>query len=161
MGCAIKTTHFERGTMLLREMNKGDLPLVLAWRNNPLIYKGTYSQTEPISWEEHEEWWDSRNKDHHSFMVMLDRPIGVIHISLLDYWSPEIGIIMGEPKLWNKGYGTLTFELGCEWLKERGYKWTSTTVLGSNKAMERILQKLGFKHTCEGRDGERRYAKKL
>lgn len=153
--------------LLLREMTKADLPLVLAWRNNPLIWQGTYTQRSPIVWEDHKEWWESRNQDHHSFMVILfennyAREIGVLHISLLDYWSPEIGIIIGEVSLWDKGFGTEAFGLGYKWLKARGFKHTSTTVPKTNKRAIRMLEKLGFKYTCNARsEWELRYEKEL
>ena len=152
--------------LLLRDASDSDLPLLLAWRNNPLVWEGTYTQKKCLHWEDHKAWWLSRNQDHRSFMVLFVngteiRPVGVLHISPLDYWSPEIGIIIGEVSLWDSGVGTEAFRLGCEWLKEQGYKWTSTTVLKSNKGAIRMLKKLGFKHTCEARKGELRYAKAL
>ena len=148
----------------LRKANKSDLPLILAWRNNPLIWMGTYTQRSPISWETHEAWWDSR-KDHISFMAVLlqndsARDIGVIHISPLTYWSPEIGIILDVAE-WSKGYGTEVFRLGCEWLKSKGYKWTSTTVLDTNTPMIRVLEKLGFEEFSDARKGELWYRREL
>ena len=89
------------------------------------------------------------------------RPVGVLHISLLDYWSPEIGIIIGEVSLWNKGIGTEAFRLGIEWLKCRGYKYTSTTVPKTNHAMVRVLEKLGFHEDGTAREGERRFARRI
>jgi len=152
--------------LLLRDATEYDLPLLLAWRNNPLIWEGTYTQRKPLCFEDHKIWWESRNVDHRSFMVLFVkgtsvRPVGVLHISPLDYWSPEIGIIIGEVSLWNKEVGTDAFRLGCEWLKEQGYKWTSTTILKTNKGAIRLLEKLNFKYTCEARKGELRYAKAL
>lgn len=153
--------------LLLREMTKADLPLLLAWRNNPLIWSGTYTQRKPIEWNDHKAWWLSRNQDHYSFMVILfedncAREVGVLHISLLDYWSPEIGIIIGEVSLWNKGVGTEAFRLGCEWVKDKGYEWTSTTAPKVNKPMIKVLEKLGFEYIGEARSKwELKYRKKL
>ena len=147
--------------MHLRNATKDDMVLVLSWRNNPLIWEGTYTQRAPISWEEHRAWWESR-QDHHALIIVYEgRDVGILNISPLQYWSPEIGIIIGEVSLWNKGIGTEAFALGCEWLRVRGYKWTSTTVLDSNKSMIRVLKKLDFKRTCQARKGESRYAKEL
>jgi len=151
--------------MYLREATEADRVLVLSWRNNPLIWAGTYTQRTPLSWQDHKIWWSSR-KDHIMLMVVLieediAREIGVLNISPLSYWSPEIGIIIGEVSLWNKGYGTEAFRLGCRWLKEKGYRYTSTTVLDTNRSAIRMLEKLGFHRTCEAREGESRYAKEL
>ena len=151
--------------LYLREATEADMALVLAWRNNPDVWRGTYSQRESITWREHQKWWGSR-EDHISFMVVLvvnniSRDVGILNISPLTYWSPEIGIIIGEVSLWGLGVGTKAFKLGCDWLKEKGYQWTSTTVLDSNVAMIKVLKKLGFKRTCEARKDESRYAKEL
>lgn len=151
--------------LFLRDANEGDIALVLSWRNNPLVWEGTYTQRAVISWQEHLNWWGAR-KDNKSYMIVLlegslEREIGIIHISPLSYWSPEIGIIIGEVSLWNKGYGTKTFKMALDLLKVSGYKYTSTTVLDSNTAMIRVLEKLGFKRTCEARDGESRYSLEL
>ena len=149
----------------LREATENDMALVLNWRNNPLVWASTYTQKEPISWQNHKIWWQSR-QDHKMLMVVLvednfARDVGFLSISPLQYWSPEIGIIIGEVSLWNKGIGTEAFSLACEWLKERNYKWTSTTVLDTNLRMIAILRTLGFKRICGAREGESRYAKEI
>jgi len=151
--------------LFLREATDADMTLVLSWRNNPLIWGETYTQRAPISWRAHKTWWKSR-QDHKSFMVVLveddyARDVGVIHISPLQYWSPEIGIIIGEVSLWGQGVGTEAFRLALEWLKDQGYKWTSTTVLDTNRRMIKVLYKLNFKKTCKARKGESRYALEL
>ena len=97
--------------ILLRDANKSDLPLIMAWRSNPLIYQGFYQQTEPLRWEEHLAWWESRNKDWREFIIVLVedtemRDVGVVTIGQLDHWSPEAGVLLGEVSLWGKGIGT-------------------------------------------------------
>lgn len=37
-----------------------DLELMLAWRSQPQLYENFYEQDEPIEWEGHSKWWDSR-----------------------------------------------------------------------------------------------------
>ncbi len=151
--------------LFLREAIDADMALVLSWRNNPLVWEGTYTQKKPISLEEHEKWWQSR-LDHISFMVHSYgieecKDVGVVHISPLQYWSPEIGLIIGEVSLWNQGIGTQAFKLACDWLRDKGYKWTSTTVPDTNLSMIKVLYKLNFKKTCQARKGESRYALEL
>ena len=149
----------------LREATENDMVLVLSWRNNPLVWAGTYTQREPISWQNHKVWWQSR-QDHKMLMIALvegdfARDVGFLSLSPLQYWSPEIGIIIGEVSLWNKGIGTEAIRLACEWLKGKEYKWTSTTVLKSNKAMIKVLEKLNFKQDGNARKGELRYVKEI
>lgn len=100
------------------------------------------------------------------FMVCLVegfsvREIGYMNISPLQYWSPEIGIIIGEVSLWNQGYGTEAFRLGLGLLKSWGYEHTMTTVLDTNLAAIKMLKKLGFNRTTRARKGESRYEREL
>lgn len=152
--------------ILLRKATESDMALILAWRNNPLIYQGYYTQTEPIEWEGHCEWWGRRNSDWREFMVLLKqgdsiREIGAVTFGQLDHWSPEIGYCIGEVSLWGKGYGKEAVNLACEWLKERGYKHTHTTVPKGNERSIRLLKSLKFKYLGEARKGEIWMQKKL
>jgi len=145
--------------IFLRESNKGDLPLIMAWRNSPFIFSGFYSQDSPLSWNEHFSFWKDRNKDTRQFMVVLlendiMRDVGVVRIQQLDYWSPEIGFMIGEPELWGKGIGKKAVSLGLDWMKEKGYKYTHTTVLESNTRSIKLLEGLGFKYFGKARKGE-------
>ena len=150
----------------LRTATDADMAIVLAWRNNPDVYNLTYSQRKPLSWSIHKVWWQSR-EDWVKLMVCLidedlvERPVGILNISPLCYWSPEIGITIGETSLWGNGVGAEAFALGCVWLRDKGYGYTSTTVLRDNDRMRGILEKLSFEMDGYGRDNEIRYSKKL
>ena len=145
--------------VLLREATRADLPLIMAWRSQPSVFFGFYQQEAPLLWDEHSEWWDGRNKDWRCFIIVLNegctlRDIGVVNIGQLDHWSPEVGYFIGEVSLWGNGYGTEAVKLAMEWLKERGYKHTHTTVLESNKRSLRLLKSLGFEILGKARKGE-------
>jgi RimJ/RimL family protein N-acetyltransferase len=145
--------------LYLREATEQDLELMMAWRSNPLVYEGFYTQTEPLKWEEHLKWWESRNRDWRTLIIVLvsaykERRVGVVTIGQLDHWSPEIGYYLGEVSLWGKGFGKEAVKLGLNWLRERGYKWCHTTVLVSNKRSAGLLWKLGFQAIGPAREGE-------
>lgn len=89
------------------------------------------------------------------------RDVGFLSISPLQYWSPEIGIIIGEVSLWGKNIGTEAFKLACQWLKDKGYKHTMTTVLNTNLRAIGMLKNNGFERTSDARKGESRYEKEL
>ena len=144
--------------IFLQEATETDLPLMMAWRSNPLIYEGFYTQTKSLTWEEHIKWWESRY-NWKSFIVCLllnnrIRKIGVVTLGQLDHWNPEIGFYIGEVSLWGQGYGKEAVALGVEWLKEHGYTATHTTVKKDNKGSLKLLQSLGFEITNEAREGE-------
>lgn len=131
--------------MKLKLASDDDIELVMAWRSNPLIYQGFYTQTAPLTWEEHKAWWYSRNKDWREFIIWLDgRRIGVVSIGQLDHWSPELGYFIGEISLWGKGYGKQAVSLAMDYLREIGKEYCHTTVLEDNTRSLRLLSSLGF-----------------
>lgn len=148
--------------MKLRKARKHDLPLVMAWRSNPLIYQGFYTQHEPLRWEEHLNWWQSRNRDWRTFIIEYEnRPIGVVTIGQLDHWSPEIGYFIGETSLWGKGIGRQAVQLGLDYIKDYGREYVHTTVLNKNVRSKVLLSNLGFTVLGDAREGEKWYQKKL
>ncbi len=174
--------------LILREAGYADLPLMMAWRSNAEIYKGFYQQIRPLTWDEHYNWFCSRNQDWRTLIVFcedgstyqspinvdgtefetipLRRPIGVVTLGQLDHWSPEIGYYIGEIGLWGKGVGTEAVRLGIEWV--RGYASNHThvthihtTVKDDNIASQKIMRELGFKKGMEARGGEHYWIRKL
>lgn len=146
----------------LRKAVEADLPLIMAWRNNPLVYQGFYAQRQSLKWEEHYSWWMSRNKDWREFIIVFeDRDVGVVTLGQLDHWSPEIGYFVGETTLWGQGVGKEAVRLGLEWLKEYGREYCHTTVLKDNLRSIRLLRSLGFKYLGQARENEIWMQKKL
>jgi len=148
--------------IILREAQRDDYELMMAWRSNPLIYQGFYQQKEPLCWDEHINWLSSRNKDWRTFMVLYDgRRVGVVTIGQLDHWSPEIGYYIGEISLWGKGVGKQAVNEALEWLKAYGKEYCHTTVLEKNKRSLSLLKSLGFSIFGKARQGEVWLQKKL
>jgi RimJ/RimL family protein N-acetyltransferase len=154
--------------VLLRRADDGDMALVMSWRSNPDVYKNHfYTQQKPLTWREHKAWWQGRNKDWHEFIIEICdgdfewRPVGMVTVGQLDNYSPEVGYAIGEVTLWGKGVVTQAVFLVIQWLKNKGYKHLHTTILDSNKASQRVTQKLGFKKVCPARDGESRWELKI
>lgn len=155
----------------LRTVNDNDLPLILAWRNNKEIYQGFYQQKGNISWEEHVQWWGSRNNNWFSFMIIMveknrARPIGVINIGQTEHHSPEIGYMIGEITLWGTGIGTEAVKKGIEWVKEyyKTHKHITsvhTTIKDNNIASIKLIKKLGFKKGMKARKGESYWIRQL
>ena len=155
--------------LYLRESNTGDLALVLSWNSNATVQEGYFSLSKnprPLTWEEHTEWWDSTTSHWKKFMVILvedeiERPIGIVRISGLEDFSPQIWFTIGEVSLWGKGYGYKVGKLALDWLKKKGYNHTHISVLKSNKRALDLLSKLGYTEYGEAREGELWYQLKL
>ena len=151
--------------MELKPASDSDLELILAWRNNPDVYSGFYTQSltnHLITWEEHLAWWKSRNSDWHEFLIWYEgRRIGVVTIVQCDNWTPEVGFFIGETSLWNKGIGAQAVKLAEEWLRDRGYVQTHTTVPVSNTRAIYLLKERGWIEAGHARKGELRFEKEL
>lgn len=142
--------------MRLREATESDYDLILAWRNNPLINRGFYSQSKGhlIDWDEHIEWLNSRSNWTQFIIEHGGRRIGCVSIGQQDHWSPEIGYYIGEPSSWGQGLGHQAVELALRYLTERGYEYTHTTVLKDNARSLNLLLGLGFKVLGDARQDE-------
>lgn len=146
----------------LREATDGDVPLMYEWRNKKEVYQGFYTQKEPLAPEEHQKWWESRNKDWRSLIIVCqEKSIGVVTIGQLDHWSPEIGYYIGDTSMWGKGVGTRAVRLGLDWIRRCGKQHCHSSVLTKNIRSIRLLVTLGFKFLGEAREGEVWMTKKL
>lgn len=153
--------------MYLKEASVSDYPLIMAWRSNPKIYQGFYSQKSPLVWEGHLKWFLSRNQDWRTFLIIYeDRPIGVVNIGQLDHWSPEIGYFIGEVSLWGRGLGTMAVKLGIEWLQNYAKSHLHitcihTTIKDDNIASIKLIKRLGFGRGMGARKGEHYWQREL
>lgn len=152
--------------IFLRNATEADLPLIMAWRNQEKVYQSFYTQRQPLTWEEHYSWWQSRNKDWREFLIVLvegtqERDIGIVTIGQLEHWSPEIGYALGEVSLWGRGYGKEAVKLACDWLRMMDKEYCHTTIKDDNLRSIRLIKSLGFKKLGKAREGESWYQRKL
>lgn len=151
----------------LRLMTKEDLPLTLAWRSNKVVYDGFYTQgrtQKPMTWEEHKKWNESRMLSDFWRMFIIvydDRPVGVVSISMLEHWTAEIGLYIGEVTLWDKGIGKEVLKLALEYIKGYGKEYCHTTIPKNNERALRLFRSLGFAYMAEAREEEVWVTKKL
>jgi len=148
--------------MRLIFVTKNDWELMMAWRSDPEIYQGFYSQREPLTWEEHIAWIESRNSDWRTFIIEYEgRRIGVVTLQNLDSWIPEIGYYMGEKSLWGEGIGKEAVKLGLEYIKLCGRDYARTTIKDDNERSIRLIKSLKFRLLGPAREGESWYQAKL
>jgi RimJ/RimL family protein N-acetyltransferase len=141
--------------MKLIVAKSSDYELIIAWRSDPEIYQGFYSQERSLTWDEHLQWLLSRNHDWREFLIWYEgRRIGVVTIGQLDHWNPEIGYLIGEKSLWGQGLGTKAVHLALDYLRAHNKEFCHTTVLNGNKRSIGLLKSLGFEYKMDARDDE-------
>lgn len=133
---------------ILRNIEDGELELMLSWRNAPTARKNMYTRHE-ISLAEHRAWWGRMQSDarHRYFMYEQDMvPLGIVGFNHLDevnrnsswafYASPEAPRGTGSKMEYlalNYAFDQLHLhKLQCE-------------VLAFNEPVIKLHQKFGFK----------------
>jgi RimJ/RimL family protein N-acetyltransferase len=144
--------------IMIRQATDSDLELLMAWRSNPLIYKLFFIQKEPLKWDEHYSWW-IRRENRIDWMILIEennvaRRIGSVNVSQLDTDNPEIGVFIGELRLWGKHIGRYAVLCVLRWLKNIGHKRTHVRIRENNIGSIRLFESLGFKKVKEGGVGE-------
>lgn len=149
----------------LREAIDDDLELLMAWRSNPLVFRHFFRQSEPLKWEEHLRWWQSRRCRKDWIIALEDdgreRFVGSVNAARLDSDSPEVGVFVGEVTLWGRGVGRKAVALAVEYLREWGYKKAWALIAEGNVASFKLFEAVGFRRIGEGHKGEWIYERVL
>lgn len=142
-----------------RAVEREDLPRFVAWLNDPEVLQGLLLYL-PLSLNDEENWYESMMKrptDEHPMVIEIQQadewlPIGNCGFVKIDWRnrSGEIGIFIGEKRLWNQGYGTDAMRL----LLQHGFHTLNLNrialdVYNTNLRAVRSYEKAGFVH--EGR----------
>ncbi len=148
-----------------RRTEKTDLPLFMAWINDPDVTKGLTLYLPMGLWEE-EAWFAglaNRPQVERPFVVEIRdgddwRAIGNCGFHNVDLIarSGELGIMIGDKSVWNQGYGTETMRL----LTKIGFETLNLNrvhlrVYEDNIWAIRSYEKVGFVH--EGRKRQAEY----
>ncbi len=100
----------EGALVRLRCPERGDLPTLVRWINDPEVTE--FLQFEPpMSLEDEEVWYQEMlNSKDRVFMIDTKEgtPIGNIGLTGFDWKNrrTDIGIMIGEKEAWSRGYGT-------------------------------------------------------
>ena len=144
---------FEGDRIILRLLEKTDLPLTLSWRNQDDIRKW-FLNTDVILKENHVAWFERyRQLDHDLVFIILAKdldniPVGQISLYDID-WSAktaEFGRLMiGEPLAKGKGYAkdATRYLLECG-IHSLGLKKISLEVKDDNEIAVAIYRTVGF-----------------
>jgi diamine N-acetyltransferase len=104
----------------LRAIEKEDLPLFVAWLNDPEVTENL-SLVIPLSLAAEEKWYQDilqRSPEKRPLAIEIPQgedwqPIGIVGLEDVDWIirSAELGIFIGVKSLWQKGYGQKTLNL--------------------------------------------------
>lgn len=145
------------GRVFLRPLEPADADLLLRWRSDARVHRlASFSGSQPsrAGLERRiEHWTREQGTEGYAFVICLadddGRPIGEALLAHLDHenGSAELGIAIGEPDEWGKGYGTdavnalVDFGIGSLRLERIWLEvWTE------NARARRSYEKAGFVH---------------
>jgi RimJ/RimL family protein N-acetyltransferase len=166
----------------LRAPERSDIPRFVAWFNDPEVIAGL-GPNYPKSQADEENWFDEMLKQpasQHPMVIEIRvtgvRPEGAVSFPPGDMpadvdWVPigncsfhaidwrnrsgEVGIVIGEKRFWNQGYGTETMHL----LVKHGFETLNLhriwlRVHATNLRAIRSYEKVGFTHEGRMREAE-------
>jgi len=121
-----------------------NLELILAWRNNPLIFDNYAEQNGIISWDEHLSFWKNKSDRDDYLIKYQDRFIGLISVIFKSANVAELSITIGEISLWNKGLGSQILREFIDYTQTETKLNFIARIKSSNIGSLRIFQKNNF-----------------
>ena len=158
-----------------RAVERGDLPTFVKWLNDPEVQQGIMIH-HPFSQAEEENWYEGMIKhpiDEHVMGIEVRETepeageeqwklIGSLAFNEIDWRNraAEFGIMIGDKKYWNRGYGTEAVLL----LVNHGFNTLNLNriflrVFENNPRAIRAYEKAGFVHEGKLRQAEFRDGK--
>lgn len=120
-------------------LTEDDLELVMAWRSNPKIYAHFREQNEPLDWEGHVSWFNSRDSDRYDFVLHFrSRRVGVVSIDS----NNEVGIYIGDFSAHGRGIATSALNWLCARFQQRTPLFAE--IHQENDASIQLFKRCGF-----------------
>lgn len=145
--------HLTSDRLLLRPFTVGDISeAYLGWLRDPEVVRFSNQRFRVHTLESCQSYLASFTDSANRFLAICNRETGTMLGTLTVYRSvphgtADIGIMVGERKVWGQGVGAEAFCLAVSALKVSGAirKITAGT-LAPNCGMVRIMEKAGMKH---------------
>jgi len=145
----VNTENFR---VYLRAFELEDYKTTIKWRKDDEIWDMAGSTKYIVSEEYEKKWihdaiWDKNKIWLGVCLKETDELIGFCGVKDIDWInrSAMISYLIGEKKYWGKGYATEANSLLIDFcFNERGLNRIWTTVVETNKASKKVLEKLGF-----------------
>lgn len=135
----------------LREITDADAQLLFDWANDPLVRENAI-HSEPIQWENHLNWFESKLKSSDTFIYIAiadDVEVGQIRFDLND-GCYEIDYSIASAQR-GKGFGNKMVGAGIAKMRSQ-FPGTPIKALvkKANIASMRVFEKLGFECVEDG-----------
>lgn len=139
----------DQSSLTMRSCRSEDIFLYFNWVNDHLVRENSLD-SEPITWIEHETWFNSRINDPQCHMYVLcsnDLPVGQIRFQKDNYaWSINYSL---DKLVRGRGWGHFPVERGLAELR----RWTTGKVIAkvktSNVTSRRVFEQLGFSRSSQ------------
>jgi RimJ/RimL family protein N-acetyltransferase len=134
-------------TISFRKPNEADMKIYYNWATDPSVRENSFI-SEPISFENHQNWFNKKIKDETCFMLIFEnhikKPIGQVRIQKQDETTALIGI-SNDFNYRGKGYASEMIKVATgEFLKQNSQICISAYIKIENKASEKAFQKAGY-----------------
>ena len=133
----------------LRPLVSTDLRRCVKWFSDPQIIH-FLGRNSPVTLAEEERWFRDyeRRTDEQIFAIEAEGAhVGNIGLHKIDraHRKAEVGIVIGEPSLWSRGYGTEAMRIVLHYaFSSLGLNKVSLDVLEYNERAIRTYGRLGF-----------------
>ena len=146
----------------LKLTTQRDLPLLLAWRQNPVIMRWFKDRNE--TWEQHLKWWESKPISRmilvSSLPGLYERPVGEVHAVDKGGGIAEVGLYIGDRKLWGQGLGVRVMSLFLHLLEGFGsFEMAIAHIHPKNVRSKKMFERAGFCYVMEDSMGYLSYVK--
>jgi RimJ/RimL family protein N-acetyltransferase len=117
----------------------GDLELVLAWRSNPEVYRYFRDQDGPLVWQDHVEWFESRDERQQDFVIRYGgRRVGLVSLDDDD----TVGVYLGDVFARGEGVAKNAVRWLCDRFVDRAP--LRANVRRDNNASKQLFERCGF-----------------
>lgn len=125
------------------------LDYYLRWLNNETVVKFSEQRHKTHTNESQYEYlkWFVGNDDRFWEIQRTGTPIGSISAFVFPAnRRANVGVMIGEPRLWGQGYASEAMDAVCNFLFEEGCRKIEGGCMAANHGMIRLFEKLGFRY---------------
>lgn len=144
--------------MIIRKLEREDLPTRVEWMNNPKVYSTMHfdipvSLSNTIKWFENNRSKDNRidmvvySIDNEAVMCAFGEVLAFCGLTGVDYLNRKAELyVFVNPDLQGKGIGTKATRLLCEYgFKDLGLNKIYLLTDAANKSAQIVYERVGFK----------------
>lgn len=144
--------HLEGKQSYIRTLVKQDLPLLVKWKNDPLIAELVSGNPIMTTLEIEERRFEKCLGEYDNLRLIIEtkegKAIGFVSICGIDKCNKkvELGMLIGEREFWAKGFGTDALNTIIDYLLNKlCFNRIGVEVFSFNERARRLYERMGFK----------------